>query len=111
MLVVAVGYWLFSTGRLDQIFGQLGASGGGNGMSVSGADGSDGGGNGVDGMDGADGADAYAGPGTNRSRVNQVNGEVDVDISGPNSGAMVNGKCYGSPEQCRRAQNLLEEIT
>lgn len=99
VLVVAVGYWLFSTGRLDQIFGQLGANGGGNGMSVSGADGADGMGNGVDGMDGADGADAYADP-----------GETDVDISGPNSGAMVNGKCYGNPEQCRKAQNLLEQI-
>ena len=100
VLVLAVGYWLFSTGKLDQIFGQLGGSAGGNGMSVSGADGVDGMGNGADGMgNGADGADAYAGP-----------GETDVDISGPNSGAMVNGKCYGDPAQCRKAQNLLEQI-
>lgn len=75
ILVLGVGYYLYSSGKLDEILGGLGAQDGGSAQDIE-----------------------------------QSNGDVDVDIEGENSGAMINGKCYGNQEQCNKAANLLEQI-
>jgi hypothetical protein len=95
VLVLGIGYWLYSSGQLDKILGsfsQLGVSAGTPAPDTVGPDGPD--------VEDVSGQQAYA----------QSNGDVDVDISGKNSGAMVNGKCYGDPAQCAKAQRLLESI-
>lgn len=86
VIVLGIGYWLYSTGQLEKIFGsfsQLGAN--------AGADG-------TDGVSVQGSEQHYSGP------------EGEAEVSGENAGAMVNGKCVGDPAQCAKAQNLLEQI-
>lgn len=90
LLVAGVVYWLHSTGQLEQIMGSFKNIGGG-GADVDVDVGEDSG--------GGDTQEAYA-----------ENGDTDVDISGENSGAMINGRCFGDKTQCDRAENLLEQI-
>ena len=99
MMIVLVGgvlYYLHSTGKLQEIFGGIANLGGDLEASAPSPT-------------GGGGADADAGGGNEQTMV-QTGGDTDVDISGENSGASVNGKCYGDPEQCRKAEELLEMI-
>ena len=43
--------------------------------------------------------------------VVQSNGETDIEVSGEGAGACANGRCEGSPEAVRRAEELLEQIS
>ena len=88
VIVLAVGYWLFSTGKLQEIFSSVTQGQ----QSVTTQENTSGGGGGED----------------VEQSTDIENGKVS--ISGENAGASVNGKCYGDPEQCRKAEELLEMI-
>lgn len=87
VLILGIGYWLYSTGKLEEIMGQFNLGGGGAVAPP------------VDAEPVPEEASAEAGP-----------GEESADVSGENAGASVNGKCLGDPEQCRKAEELLEMI-
>lgn len=92
LLVVGIGYWLFSTGKLDEILGSFTnmASGQSQEQDVT--------------------QENVGGSGENVHEQSTSIENGDVDISGENAGASVNGKCYGDPAQCAKAQRLLESI-
>jgi len=93
LLVAGIGYWLFSTGKLDEIFGGVSQmiSGQSQQQDVT--------------------QENVGGSGENIHEQSTEIENGDVDISGENAGASVNGKCYGDPAQCAKAQRLLEQIS
>jgi len=92
VLVLAVGYWLFSTGKLDEIFGSFTQMASGQQQQGDVTQENTGG----------------SGENVQEQTTDIENGKASV--SGENAGASVNGKCVGDPEQCRKAEELLEMI-
>ena len=90
LAVAVIGYYLYSTGKLDELIG-----------SVSGQQ-----------QQGDVTQENVGGSGENIQEQEQSteveNGEAKV--SGKNAGAIVNGKCVGDPAQCAKAQELLDDV-
>jgi len=110
LLVAGIAYWLYSTGQLNKIIGtftnqtqaQVEAQPEETQMQAQ--------------EQAQDVVQENVGsPGSNvrkqSTSVETENGETDVDISGDNAGAIVNGKCHGDPVQCAKAQRLLDQIS
>lgn len=91
LAVAVIGYYLYSTGKLDELIGSV---------------------SGQQQQQGDVTQENVGGSGENIQEEEQSteieNGEAKV--SGKNAGAIVNGKCVGDPAQCAKAQELLDDI-
>lgn len=93
LAVAVIGYYLYSTGKLDELFGNASQM--------------------LSGQQETDVTQENVGGSGENIQEQEQSTEVEngeAKVSGKNAGAIVNGKCVGDPAQCAKAQELLDDV-